>query len=159
MEQYQESCFRAIAAAAGCNVTRWAIDEGIDLHVTHRAEQHIQADKTARLDLQLKATSTPLSKGGACAIATMTRRRYNELVIEDVTYPKLVVIMQLPQLQHGWIEAAPEGLLLRNFYWVNLAGLPTTIAKVKTIKAPTTNRLDDVTLCAMMEKIGKGGRP
>ncbi|WP_433202812.1 DUF4365 domain-containing protein [Nocardia sp. CA-107356] len=159
MEKYQESCFRAIAAAAGCNVSPWAFDEGIDLHVTHRAEEHIQADKTARLDVQLKATSTPLSRGGEYATASLTRRRYNELVIENVTYPKLVVIMQLPELQERWIERFSEGLLLRHLYWVNLAGLPPTTAKTKTVRARTANRLDDVALCKIMEKIGKGVRP
>ncbi|MEJ7634432.1 DUF4365 domain-containing protein [Aeromicrobium sp.] len=159
-EAFQDGFVRAVVAASGCVIAgRPEIDEGVDLNLTHRAEVH-QGDGVARLEVQLKATSSPSRIGEEQVGAQIRRDRYDYFRVFDPTIAKIVVILALPSEMDGWVLSSHDELSLRHCaYWVNLAGSPDTDSKTVTIHAPKTNIFDDHSLCAMMERIGQGGAP
>ena len=160
MEQLQEGYVRAVAAAAGCVVSKPEIDEGIDLVLTHKSQAHWLTDKKARLEVQLKATSQQDALANGSIRAEIDGHRFNELAVANPTVHKIVVVMLIPQLQEHWTYARAKGLTIhRCAYWVNLADLPPVTAKTTTVAAPTSQVFDDVTLCGIMQRIGSGGQP
>jgi hypothetical protein len=159
MEQYQQAHVQGVASAAGCVISDPRIDEGVDLFLTHRADQH-RDDKVARLEVQLKATAHELSAGGAQISVSMKRKRYNYFRTPNPTIPKIVVIMHLPEKQDDWLRIGKDYTKVHyGAYWVNLDGLPETDAQSIVVSAPTANRFTDIELCKMMLRIGRGGKP
>lgn len=162
-EQFQIAYVNSVAAAAGCIVGELRIDDGIDLTLRHKASCHTSInDRVARLEVQLKATGSGLAhaKSGFVS-AVMSKDRFEEFSIGagGQTLPKIVVILAMPVQQDDWIESSDAELRLRHCaYWVNLEG-QTTAAKRPTVKAPTSNRFDDVALIGMMARIGQGQKP
>jgi len=158
MEQLQLSYVRAIAASAGCIVSKPEIDDGIDLTLTHKVDIH-QGDKVARLEVQLKATSD-YDEESKYVTATMRRDRWDYYRTPDCTINKIVVIMSMPKSQDEWTLAEHAGLSVRYCaYWVNLYRVEDSTAERPTVKAFKSNIFDDLALCEMMERIGQGGRP
>jgi len=159
MEAFQEAYVRSVAAAAGCVIGRPEIDEGIDLSLTHRAENH-NGDGVARLEVQMKATAVSMPQDCAFVSSSISRDRHNYFCSENPTVPKIVVIMVMPKNPANWLDATSEALLLRNCaYWVNLEGNSEVATNKVTIKAPTSQPFTDVALCGIMDRIGKGDKP
>lgn len=163
MEQFQLGYIRSIAAASGVVVSEPVIDEGIDVFLTHRSEEHTAKDDgAARLEVQLKSTGVRFSADGSRVSASMRMDRYDYYRTADPVLPKIVVIMHVPKLQDEWIRETTDSLQLHHLgYWVNLSGLPAGDPEneTKTVSALTSNIFTDHTLCAMMARIGKGEQP
>lgn len=159
MEQYQQAHVQGVASAAGCVISEPRVDEGVDLVLTHRADQH-RDDKRARLEVQLKATAHNLSADGSTISVSMKKNRYNYFCTPNPIIPKIVVIMHLPREQEDWLKVGGDHTQVHyGAYWVNLDGQPTTDAITITVSAPTANRFTDIELCKMMVRIGQGGKP
>jgi hypothetical protein len=158
MEAYQAGYLRAIAAAAGCIISRPEIDEGVDIGLTHRSSEHTVGDQVARLEVQMKSTSTGVFPPTSHVSARMTRKRHDELSVPNPTINKIVVILCMPADPKDWVLSEPEFLRMHHCaYWVNLAGSPAATAANPTVRAPISQVFDDVSLCEIMERIGKGG--
>lgn len=158
MEELQKSYLHAVAAAAGCIVSIDSFDDGIDATLKHRSDTHTAVDRTARLEVQLKATHNAPS--GGYASATMSRKRFDEFSVASPMVPKIVVIMHMPPDPADWIVAKSKSLRIHHSgYWVNLAGRPPSTALKPTVRAPLGQRFDDLSLCLMMSRIGSGGSP
>ncbi|WP_249645125.1 DUF4365 domain-containing protein [Nocardia sputi] len=159
MEAFQEAYVRAVAAAAGCVVVgRPEIDEGVDIVLSHTSNRH-RAGR-ARLEIQMKATATALAADGASINARITRNRYDYFRTDDPAVAKIVVIMHVPKLQDDWVYLSDDALVVRHrAYWVSLCGFPATSSADITVSAPCSNTFDDITLCKIMERVGKGDRP
>ncbi len=158
MEELQRSYLHAVAAAAGCIVSIDSFDDGIDATLKHKSDTHTAGDRTARLEVQLKATHN--APTGGFASATMSRKRYHEFSVANPLVPKIVVIMHMPADPADWIVAKSKALRIHHSgYWVNLAGSSGSAALKPTVKAPLLQRFDDVSLCLMMSRIGSGGAP
>ncbi|MGV0715903.1 DUF4365 domain-containing protein [Mycolicibacterium sp. XJ662] len=159
MEQYQQAHVQGVASAAGCVVSEPRIDEGVDLILTHKANQH-RDDKVARLEVQLKATAHELSADGSRISVSMKKDRYNYFRTPSPIIPKIVVIMHLPKKQDDWLSLGKDYTQVHyGAYWVNLEEKPETDAPTITVSAPTANKFTDVELCKMMVRIGQGGKP
>jgi hypothetical protein len=159
-EQVQDAYLTAVAASAGCIVLQPRVDAGIDFELTHHSESHHATDHVARLEVQNKARSASMSADGFYVSATLSRARYDYFRTVDPGVDKIVMILDIPPEPDQWVELTGSGLLIRNgAYWVNIAGWPPSSANEPTVKAPTSNRFDDIALCAIMERIGKGGHP
>lgn len=161
MEALQFSYLRAVAASAGCIVSKPDIDDGIDVQLSHQSESH-NGDQVARLEVQMKATSRSAEKRSDYVAATMSRKRWNYYSTENPTINKIVVVMSLPRNQAQWTMAQHDSFSIYYCaYWVNLSGAPTPSNGVEnpTVKAPKSQIFDDVALCDMMERIGLGDRP
>jgi len=160
MEQLERSYVNAVAAAAGCVVSTPLIDEGVDLTLTHKSDKHLLTDKTARLEVQLKATSATTAIHHDSISTSIDGSRFNEFSVSNPTVHKIVVIMHIPKLNEYWVYSRPKGLTIHYCaYWVNLAGQPTTSSKTTTVSAPLNQVFDDISLCQMMTLIGQGGAP
>src|SRR5690242_15432502 len=108
MEHLQMSYVRAIAASAGCIVSKPEIDDGIDITLTHKADVHL-GDHIARLEVQLKATSV-FNNQNDYVTATMRRDRWEYYRTKDCTINKIVVIMLMPKDQNEWTLAGHDAL-------------------------------------------------
>ncbi|WP_299167918.1 DUF4365 domain-containing protein [uncultured Arthrobacter sp.] len=160
MEQFQVSYVRAIAAAAGCNLVGTPeIDEGIDLVLSHRSDQHLQTG-AVYLEIQLKSTSQYIGQNSTHISSNMRADRYEEFASTDPSVNRIAVIMSLPTEQASWLEASHDYLALKHCcYWVNLRGAPASTAARPSFNARREDIFDDVALCGIMQRIGQGGQP
>lgn len=156
-EAFQIGLMRSIAAASGAVISgNPEIDEGVDLNLTHRSAEHII--DAARLEVQLKATHRLPSKTGLSV--ALTADRYEYLRAPSVAVGKILVVMSVPSEQDRWVHVTAKRLKVRHAaYWVNLEGGPAATGSTKTVTAPVTQIFDDIALCAIMARIGQGGRP
>jgi hypothetical protein len=159
-EAFQIGYVRSVAAAAGCVIMGVPeIDEGIDIILSHTSTSHIIGDK-ARLEIQLKTTNTLVTAGMTHISAPMKKSRFEEMSFVSPTVPKIVVVMSVPTSQNDWILATPDHMQVSHAaYWVNLDGAPAPTAARPSAKAPVEQLFDDVALCAIMARIGQGGKP
>lgn len=161
MESLQESYLRAVAASAGCVIVgRPEIDEGVDVMLSHTADGH-QHDHTAYLSIQMKSTSAFEGINSDTVSASMSGKRWNFFSTPNPTIGKIVVIMSLPKEQTNWTKAEHEALTVRYCaYWVNIEGQALVDEDASTkVTAPKNQIFNDVALCDMMERIGRGGKP
>jgi len=162
MEQLQLSYLRAIAAAAGCIVSQPEIDDGIDVDIRQRHHSHTAiSDNTARLEVQLKSTANAARQSADHVSAQMRRDRFEYYAAPaPLSVHKIVVVMRQPTDPAHWTFVRPKGLTLHYAsYWVNLSGQTSAASGLIAVKAPLTQVFDDIALCGMMERIGKGGAP
>ncbi|WP_082570020.1 DUF4365 domain-containing protein [Mycobacterium sp. Root135] len=164
MESFQEAYVRGVAAAAGCIIAGIpAIDEGVDLRLTHRADAHKMGDHTAHLEVQMKSSGKGPIEQGKFVTATLKRSRYDDFRATDLTINKIVVILHMPDDQEKWVKAGETALRLHHrAYWVNLQGLPpieNPDQQSITVRAPTSQIFDDLSLCRMMQRIGQWEKP
>jgi hypothetical protein len=160
MESLQIGYLRAVAAAAGCVVAGSPeVDEGVDFILSHRSVKH-SSGPTAYLAVQLKSTTQFALDSSSYISSNMRQDRYDEFRSPHKTMHQIAVVMSLPQQQSDWIAASGEFLTVRHCsYWVNLAGAPASNAARPSFRAPLSNIFDDVALCGIMERIGRGGKP
>lgn len=155
METFQMGLVRTLVAASGSVAAVPEIDEGVDLVVSHRSVKHVVE---ARLEVQLKSTRRTPGKQGLRF--KLERERYDYFRTADPTVSKIVVVMSVPASQNDWVHATATRLKVRNAaYWVNLDGAPETDAASITLYAPSSQIFDDVALCGIMERIGRGDKP
>ncbi|PZF09194.1 DUF4365 domain-containing protein [Curtobacterium sp. MCPF17_011] len=158
MEALQGAYVRSVAAASGAGISVPEIDEGIDYVLTHRADSHLF--DTARLEMQLKSTTRESNANSNTISVQLTKKRYDYLRTPDPTVPKILVMMTVPAKQADWIHADHDRLHVRHAsFWLNLEGFPASTAKNPTVSVPIHQIFDDIALCAMMSRIGQGGKP
>lgn len=160
MEEFQKAYLAAIAAAAGCTIGAFNVDDGIDAQLNHKSDAHTQLpDRTARLELQLKATHQQPAKSGAVSIQ-MARDRWDYYRTANPTIHKIVVILHMPNNAADWIKVSSSKLEMYHCsYWTNLAHSTPSNAERPTVVASAGNIFDDTALCEIMAKIGQGGAP
>jgi Domain of unknown function (DUF4365) len=161
-ENLHESTLFAIAAAAGCAATLIKTDEGIDVLLTHKSESHTAlSDRLARLEIQLKSTSSPKYLKEEFIAIPVENKIYDDYRIVPRGGPhRIFVFMEVPKEQRAWITAdSIKVSIFHAMYWVNIAGHPTMESKSITIKAPRSQLLTPESLSVIMERIGKGGKP
>lgn len=160
MEQLQISYIRAISAAAGCIMDTPDIDDGIDVVLKHKSDKHTALpERTARLEVQLKATIDGANSDGSLSVP-MRHDRWDYYRTKDPSLPKIVVIMSLPRRQDHWTFARPKSLSIHYAgYWVNIAGTEDNDAARPSVKASNSQLFNDIALCDMMERIGQGEAP
>lgn len=161
MEQLQIGHLNAVAAASGVILGQFTIDDGVDVIAKHWSERHTTPpDKTARLEIQLKATSAFVGDDRDFVSVQMRRDRWEYFRAQNVTLGKIIVIMSMPAAQERWTSANPDYFSIRHCaYWVNATTLPDSSADKPTVVAPKQQVFDDVALCRMMERIGRGEAP
>jgi len=160
MEELQRAYVSAVAASAGCIPSNWVIDDGVDVTLSHRSAEHTISGGQARIDIQMKATSAYIGVESDHVSAHMTGARYNEFACVTPHIPRIVVILSMPGSQELWTAADHNTLSISHCaYWVNLAGQPLTTQTHITVSAPKSQILDDISLCAIMQRVGSGGQP
>ena len=159
MEQFQVSYVRAVAAAAGCDVMRTSVDDGVDMLLSHRSDAH-KGSGARYLEVQLKSTGKALAEDAEFISSTMRLDRYREHIALDPTVHRIVIIMAMPKSADDWLIAGRDQLMLRHCsYWANLSGGDDSLAAHPTVKARTDQIFDDRALCGIMARLGQGGTP
>jgi Domain of unknown function (DUF4365) len=163
MEVLQTGYLHAVAAAAGCALSKPLPDvHGTDYNVSHGSAQHT-TDTVADIKIQMKATSTV-----ARDIVTtkedfafqLDNKDLSKLNISTPHIPRLLVVLLLPKDQSAWLRASHEELTLRHCaYWVNLEGVSVTGQERTTVRISLDHMFDDRALCEIMRKVGAGEKP
>lgn len=116
-EQFSNAYFLAIAARAECNPSKPDVDDdSVDWSLKKKICGRPQ------VDIQLKCTEN-LKLDGDCFKYPLKVKNYNELIIEDVSVPRILVVVDVPDDNNKWLEQDGEKLILRRCgYWVSLMG-------------------------------------
>jgi hypothetical protein len=161
MEMLQNGQLYAIAAAAGCTMSKPEPDDGIDWQLTHTSAQHI-IDRDVDLKIQLKSTSTVEADPASGFVAvSLSNDRFELMARRPVTIKRILVAMIVPPDIENWVTSSHQGLTVHHgAYWVSMAGMtPNAAAKSTTVRVPTSQIFDDAALCRIMQRIGAGGEP
>ncbi len=111
------------------------------------------------LELQLKSTSSASSRTATGLSIQMDRHRFEYFATPSPTIHKIVVAMWMPKNPEDWCEQFDDHFGMRHCaYWVNIAG-STSSARTPTVHFPYANVFDDVSLCRIVEKLGRGDAP
>lgn len=136
----------AVAARAGCQVTKLDIDkQSIDATI-----RPIRGPKVS-IDFQLKATSRDCLDE-ANVIFSLPVNNYDDLRDTKCTAPHYLVVLVLELTEFDWLSNDEEALLIRRCaYWLDLRGsAPTTNRETVSVKLPRQQIFDVTTFTAMM---------
>ncbi|MFF4416624.1 DUF4365 domain-containing protein [Streptosporangium sp. NPDC001559] len=160
MEMLQDSYLRAVAAAAGCTMAKPDPDDGIDWVLSHNSGLHT-VDSQIDIKVQLKSTYQydPNPPNGHVSVK-LSNDRLVFMAAEPVIIHRVLVAMIIPKEVAAWVVATHDFLSLRHCaYWAVLTGLKPTGKEETSVKVSTANVFDDIALCAIMKRIGAGGKP
>jgi len=132
---------QAVAGASGMTCSfRW-LDYGVDVTLHHIIERFgILCESTLRLDLQVKSTTNALFTEDEFKY-DLDVRNYHLLREPSPNWPRLLVVLALPDVEQDWLEVSQEALVMRRcMYWISLAGAkPTQNKRTVRIALPRTN--------------------
>jgi hypothetical protein len=157
MEQMHNAHFQACVAAAGCSSAKPTPDDGIDWLVLHRSSLH-KIGRTARVEIQLKSTSCHAPPTGAHFPFRLDGPTFDRLT-EPSHLPRLLVVCLLPPNVDEWMVADVHGSavhLQRLSYWFVPQSDHRTGRTQTTVHIPTDQVFDDLALCDIMRRVGRG---
>lgn len=119
-EQFSNAYFLAIAAKAECNPSKQEVDDdSVDWSLSKKITGR------PKLDIQLKCTEN-LRLDGDSFKYPLKIKNYNDLIIEDISVPRILVVVYVPENNDEWLFQNSDHLILRKCgYWVSLKGLST----------------------------------
>lgn len=158
--EFSHAYVRAVAHAAGYFVqeaNRTFDRDGVDLTLLSRSPAGTV--RSPRLDLQLKATATPIMEDPFPY--DLDVKNYDELRSEQLQVPRILVVVSVPDTADSWVAATEDELILRRCgYWKSLRGQRSTTNRATIrihIDRSACFHVDQVT--AMMDRIRDGGLP
>ncbi len=150
-EQFSLAYIRAVAAQAGCQVTRRDVD--ID-----SVDGVLSADFRRRpsIAFQAKATSQQIVRGDKIHFP-LPIKNYNDLRV-DTMIPHILIVVLMPKEKSQWLTQTQEQLCLRYCgYWVSLEGRQKVRNKTRvTVHIPLVNKFNVEQLVDLMTKAEKG---
>jgi hypothetical protein len=159
MEKLQDAYLGAIAAAAGCELSKPDPDPGLDWTIGHKSKKHTRV-RTAKIDVGLKSTyQTGPSDNGEFSF-TLKNEHHATLSEPLLYYPRLLVVMVLPKDVDAWVWSRTNWMIMRHsMYWVNLRGAQPTGNEKTNVRVPYAQRFDAPELCRILQLVGSGGTP
>ncbi|WP_313818683.1 DUF4365 domain-containing protein [Cupriavidus sp.] len=145
-EQFNIAYVHAIAAQAGINHSRLAVDDdSIDLMLSGR--NFSGKRRNPAIELQLKCTASPKISGGVIKFK-LPIKTYDDLRGTNILSPRYLAVLLVPNEPSEWIVHGPECMALHNLcYWVSLRGLPEVNNATKiTVDVPLSQRLTTTSL-------------
>lgn len=134
-EQFSNAYFLAIAAKARCNPSKQEVDDdSVDWSLSKKIIGR------PKLDIQLKCTEN-LRLDGDSFKYPLKIKNYNDLIIEDVSVPRILVVFSVPENIDEWLSQNTENLVIRKCgYWVSLKGLSVVDnTNNVTVSIPSSN--------------------
>ena len=112
------------------------------------------------VELQLKATSTPLSLNRGWYSYRLRREHYDKLRRTDIESPLILVVLQLPAEPDDWLRCTPQALTLKRCaYWVSLYEAQASENEVyQTVYLPRSNPFSVVSLRALLARFARRER-
>lgn len=154
-EQFSRAYVSAVAAAAGCNISDWKVDDdSIDIGFGRRS------GRRARLEAQLKCTSahTPSPERLAFPLPV---KNYDDLRDPNLHVPRILVVLVVPDDVGAWVRQNHNRLVMRRCaWWTSLRNAPTTANdNTVTVHLPVANLFGAASLTGMLDLIDQGGVP
>jgi hypothetical protein len=151
-EQFANAFLLAVAAAAGFAAAKPGTDnDSIDWTLSCRLPRR------PKLDVQMKSTRTDDREATAIRFP-LRRKNYDDLILTDVSCPRLLVLVLVPPEVETWMVQTAEQLVLRRCgYWLSLAGLPPSDNdSTITVSVPRANILTVTALNSLMQRANDG---
>lgn len=149
---------RAVAAQAGVICGGTENDLGFDL-LLRSVEIHGQQlwDSGPQIDVQLKSTTRANIREDAVAY-DLEVRAYNILRQVNVSRPRILVVLVLPDEEGEWLDQTEDALIVRRCaYWMSLRGsAPTTAQASIRIPIPRANVFSVQALQSLMDRARRG---
>ncbi|KRV50339.1 hypothetical protein AQ490_14670 [Wenjunlia vitaminophila] len=160
METLQTAHLHAVAAAAGCTLSRPYSATGTDWYLSRDSlGPAVEDEVTIRVRLT-HAHQFPLPPRGPSFTLTLDNDELAALARTPVSVPRILVVMIAPLSRGRWLRAGRDRLELRHCcYWVNLAGHAVTGRLRTQVRISTARIFDDRALAEIMARVGAGGRP
>ncbi len=159
-EALSRAYVRAVATRAGLICGGTENDLGFDLFLRSvEIHGHQLWDSGPQLDLQLKSTTRAAVRESVVAY-DLEVRAYNILRQENVSRPRILVVLVLPENESEWMSQTEEALIIRRCaYWTSLRGAePTTAQTTVRIMIPRTNVFSVQSLELLMDRAKEEGR-
>ena len=156
-EDFSYAYIRAVAAAAGFAVEAPMRDNAsIDLEIHGKG---FDSGKVCfpQAGLQVKCTATASVPSDAIKYK-LKLKNYNDLRPENVSVPRFLVVVLVPEDEALWLGQSEEEMIIRQCaYLVSLRGLPDTDNETSvTVTLPTENILSIDSLTQLMHRISSG---
>ena len=152
-EQFSRAYVHAIASVAGFTLYEPRVDhESVDLGIAGRVASDIP--RPPRLELQLKCTSDKIVKG-KYVIFSLKRKNYDDLRLDDLIVPRLLVVLSVPKKEEDWLKHSETETTIRHCaYWASLRGMEDKKARTKvSISFPRTNLFCVEALRELMRRV------
>ena len=151
MEQFSLVHIRAVAADAGCQVTRPEVDDD-------SVDGILMANfgRRPRIDFQAKATAQDILRENVIYFP-LPVKNYEELRA-DTRIPRILIVTLIPRQRDEWLTQTHHELSLRRCsYWQCLeAREATRNASTVTVEIPTANMFNTAQLETLMQKAERG---
>ncbi len=159
MEQLSRAYIHAVAAKANVRCDPDHVDaDNIDVQLKADGEVVPGSRRSPRLEVQLKATASPLwINAGEVLSIRIPRGNYDGLRLE-ATLPRLLMVLVLPPAEAEWMELSDDQMVTRrSMFWLNLLGLPETegVGEKVTVQVPRANRVTPDTVWSMMKRVAR----
>lgn len=158
-EQFSIAYVHAVATVAGYTMNQpYVDDDSVDRALS--AGGGGGTARRLRVDLQMKCTERNVLSEDSLRFP-LRLKNYNDLRVEDVLVPRILVVVIVPPAVEDWLEPSEQELLLRHCaYWVSLRGMPAAdnTASV-TVTKPRSQVFSPGALIAMMQRVNDGGLP
>jgi hypothetical protein len=158
-EQFSSAYVRAVASVAGFSLAKPEVDEdSIDFILAQRGGGG--TIHSPRVEVQLKCTGRDIINNGTLHFPLKVKN-YDDLRIEDVLVPRILVVLCVPENMTDWLDHTEEALLLHYCaYWASLRGMaPTLNTASVTIEIPQANVFSAEALSGIMGRVGMGELP
>ena len=141
----------ALSAMAGYTCQRGPEPDVDTIDATLRAG----GTKRPVLDVQLKATSTPVWRDDGLHFR-LSKKNYDDLR-EDRTVKIVLVVLELPENADDWLECDAEQMILRRCaWWEWFSDFPEIDTGSKTVVIPDEQRFDLATMQDLIRRIRQG---
>jgi hypothetical protein len=156
-EQFSVAYVRAVVSAARCAYASKEVDvHGVDFSVEHQLQEGDHEFGFSTLDAQLKSSGQDIVHEHFVTY-TLQRKHYDKLRTTNVTVPRILVVVAVPNDIAEWMEQTEEGMLMRKCaYWTSLAGAEDRDQGTISIRLPRVNVFDVTALCELMRRVREG---
>jgi hypothetical protein len=146
---------QAIAGRCGLSCSQRDFDYGIGLtlhEIRRRGRRYLESG--FKLDIQAKSTAAAQTTP-THVVYDLEAKNYDDLRDPHVDFPRILVLLVLPEDEVQWTYQSEEHLLLRGCaYWRSLRGEPAT-ANERTVRlaVPRTSVFSVEALDALMGRV------
>jgi hypothetical protein len=158
-ERFSNAYVMAIASVAGLQMYKQDPDiAGIDWVIGSSSGEGTIG--YPRFEFQLKCTSKDIVDDAYVKYA-LDVPTYNKLRGTNVSVPRLLVVVTVPESINEWLDHSEEQLVIRHCaYWVSLYGsVETENRETITIKLPRSNLFNVEGVKGIVQSIRDGGKP
>jgi hypothetical protein len=158
-EQFGRAFVEAVASVSGCQVECTRIDnDSVDLTLMRRTTT--TAVRSPKLDVQLKTTALDVVKNGHIAFP-LSMKNYDELRPTNLSVPRILVVVLVPQDVHEWTAHSEAELALRRCsYWLSLRGEPDVPnATTKSVHIPRAQVFNPHSLHGIFSRLEQWNLP